>query len=60
MSEQTPWRHMLSAGIRFGIAPCAFWRLSLREWRALNASPSDVLNRAAFEALVAAHPDKSP
>jgi hypothetical protein len=50
---------MLSAGARFGLAPHVFWRLSLREWRALNARVDNALNRAAFEALAAAHPDKS-
>jgi len=59
MSERTPWARMLSAGTRLGIAPGLFWRLSLREWRALNTAPREALNRADFEALAAAHPDKS-
>jgi hypothetical protein len=50
---------MLSASVRIGLTPRAFWRLSLREWRALNARPDNTLNRAAFEALAATHPDKS-
>jgi uncharacterized phage protein (TIGR02216 family) len=59
MSEPTPWTRMLSVGVRLGVSPHAFWRLSLREWRALSVSPDHALNRTAFEALAAAHPDKS-
>jgi len=50
---------MLSVGVRLGLAPHAFWRLSLREWRALNTSPPGTLSRAAFEALAAANPDRT-
>ncbi|MFZ2030042.1 MAG: phage tail assembly chaperone [Vitreimonas sp.] len=58
MSERTPWARMLSLGAQLGLAPHLFWRLSLREWRSLNAPPHQALNRAAFEALAATHPDK--
>lgn len=59
MAERTPWALMLSAGVRLGIAPPIFWRLSLREWRALNARAETSLSRAAFDALAQAHPDKA-
>ncbi len=32
----TPWAAMLRTASRMGIAPAAFWRLSLLEWRALS------------------------
>ncbi len=50
------------AALRFGIAPEAFWRLSLVEWRALTrpADAAPPLTRAEFDALAAAWPDGSP
>ena len=44
---------------RFGIAPHAFWRLSLVEWRALTAAPvaASPLGRADLDALLSAYPD---
>lgn len=55
----TPWPALLRlAALRFGIAPDAFWRLSLVEWRALTDAAPDALTRAAFEALARAHPDR--
>ena len=59
MVERTPWALMLSTGARLGVAPAVFWRLSLCEWRALNARADTSLSRAAFEALALAHPDKA-
>lgn len=54
----TPWPGLLRlAALRFGIAPDAFWRLSLVEWRALVDEPSGALNRAALETLARAWPD---
>ena len=46
------------AAERFGVAPEAFWRLSLPEWRALtqDAAPA-VLPRARLEAMAREHPD---
>ena len=41
-----------------GIAPEAFWRLSLAEWRALTAQESDALSRGDFEALSRRYPDE--
>ncbi len=54
----TPWPELLRlAALRFGLAPDAFWRLSLVEWRALVDAPSGALNRAGLEALARAWPD---
>ena len=30
-----PWRRWLHIAMRLGVAPEAFWRLSVTEWRAL-------------------------
>ena len=52
------WAAMLRAAAGLGVTPEAFWRLSLKEWRALTgreAAPS--LSRDAFEALAARWPD---
>jgi uncharacterized phage protein (TIGR02216 family) len=50
---------MRLAAARFGIAPDAFWRLSVREWRALvgDRSGGGALGRAGLERLMAAWPD---
>ena len=51
--------HLRLAAARFHIAPAAFWRLSVKEWAALTAPPqAAALDRTAFEALMAAHPDR--
>lgn len=57
----TPWPAMLRlAAERLRIAPEAFWRLSLAEWRALTAEDGrEALSRAAFESLLVAHPDRA-
>lgn len=54
-----PWPAMLRlAAERLRIAPEAFWRLSLAEWRALTSDDSPpALGRAAFDDLFARHPD---
>jgi uncharacterized phage protein (TIGR02216 family) len=41
-----------------GIAPEAFWRLSLKEWRALTTAQSEALGRAGFEDLARRIPDE--
>jgi len=59
MTERTPWGALLALGVQLGVAPAAFWRLSLREWRALTTPVnSQILPRGAFEALAAQFPDE--
>lgn len=58
MAEATPWPRLLALSQTFGVAPAAFWRLSLREWRALVSPANDMLTRVAFEALARLHPDE--
>jgi len=54
----TPWPALLRlAATRFGIAPAAFWRLSLMEWRALTEEEPAGLTRKGFDALMSAWPD---
>jgi hypothetical protein len=48
---------MLASAQNCGVAPAAFWRLSLAEWRALIAPPRPALTRAAFETLARLYPD---
>lgn len=54
------WRGALRlAVLRLGLTPESFWRLSLREWRALTEAPAaPVLDRAALDALIARFPDE--
>ncbi|WP_408608601.1 phage tail assembly chaperone [Caulobacter endophyticus] len=56
----TPWGAMLRrAAIEFAAPPQAFWRLSLKEWRALAGAPSaPVLARSGLAALMARFPDE--
>lgn len=60
MRERTPWNAWLRAGLAVGLPPAQFWRLSLKEWRALVA-PSEpaALDRAAFDMLIARYPDQT-
>ena len=51
-----PWGAMLRAALSAGIAPEAFWRLSLREWRWL-AGGGGGMSRGRLAAMIAAHPD---
>jgi uncharacterized phage protein (TIGR02216 family) len=53
----TPWPALLRAALRMGIAPEAFWRLSLAEWRALTGGGGEVLGRGGFEELARRYPD---
>ncbi|MFT3726321.1 MAG: phage tail assembly chaperone [Terricaulis sp.] len=49
---------MICAALQKGVAPAAFWRLSLREWRSLTRSEAGAaIERATFEALAARFPD---
>ena len=54
------WAGMLQAAVRMGVAPEAFWRLSLREWRMLTTAvgTDGPLGRAAFEQMAVQWPDR--
>ena len=55
----TPWRERLVEAGRLGIAPEAFWRLSLTEWRMLvGPAGGEALGRAAFDRLAEGWPDE--
>jgi uncharacterized phage protein (TIGR02216 family) len=53
-----PWRQLLGAAMALGLSPAAFWRLSLREWRALVAPSAPSMTRGGFEALSKRFPDQ--
>ena len=55
----TPWAEMLRTAAALGIAPEAFWRLSLRDWRMLVAAPAGTasLGRAGLERMMEGWPD---
>jgi uncharacterized phage protein (TIGR02216 family) len=49
---------MLRTAAGLGVAPAAFWRLSLKEWRWLTAPAGGPgLGRAALTALMERYPD---
>ena len=53
------WVEPLRLAVRLGVAPEAFWRLSLVEWRALTEAPtSPVLTRSGLADLIARYPDE--
>lgn len=54
--EGIPWGELLTAALRMGLAPAAFWRTSLAEWLLLmaDAKGGETMGRAEFEALVRA------
>lgn len=58
----TPWAEMLRLGLQLGIAPDAFWRLSVREWRMLTDRPDrpggPTMGRETFERLAGDWPDE--
>lgn len=59
MTEPTPWTAWLRVAVALGLGPDAFWRLSLREWRALISPISGaVLTRGQFDALAHQFPDQ--
>lgn len=58
MHEPTPWRAMLATAQAIGVTPRAFWRLSLREWRAIASPAQFGLSRERFDALAETFPDK--
>ena len=50
------WAEALRAGLRMGVTPEQFWRLSLREWRMLTEGAAQpVMGRAEFERLLREH-----
>lgn len=55
----TGWDAALRLAVALQISPEPFWRLSLREWRALTAAPAaPVLTRPSLDALIARFPDE--
>ena len=52
-----PWDEMWRAALRAGIAPAAFWALSLREWRWLSGSAGGGLDGATLRQLMEDYPD---
>lgn len=58
MAEASAWPRLMAAAWRRGLAPAQFWRLSVREWRALMAPADEALSRAAFDALAQRFPDR--
>lgn len=53
------WAGPLRLALSLGVAPEAFWRLSLVEWRALTETPpSPVLTRTGLTDLIARYPDE--
>jgi uncharacterized phage protein (TIGR02216 family) len=57
MSEPTQWMALYAQShVR---SPEAFWRLSLKEWRAIAGQPeAAALDRNAFDVLAARFPDE--
>jgi uncharacterized phage protein (TIGR02216 family) len=58
MAEATPWPRLLAVAQQVGVTPAAFWRLSLKEWRALVAPANETLTRSALDALAQRFPDE--
>lgn len=54
----TPWPQLLRAAAGMGITPDAFWRLSLKEWRALMGGEGEAMSRAVFDDLARRYPDE--
>jgi uncharacterized phage protein (TIGR02216 family) len=53
------WSAPLRLAVSLGLPPEAFWRLSLKEWRALTETPSaPAPSRADLSALIARYPDE--
>ena len=55
----TPWGEMLRLAAAMGVAPEAFWRLSLREWRMLTEVPRGTapMGREGLARLMEGWPD---
>lgn len=58
--DMTPWAEMVRVGMRLGLSPEGFWRLSLREWRMLTAGGPGMtpMGRLDFDRLTEAWPDE--
>jgi uncharacterized phage protein (TIGR02216 family) len=56
MTKPTPWPSLLSLAQQLCVAPADFWRLSIKEWRALVGT-EEVLSRDAFAAMMRRFPD---
>lgn len=58
----TPWTEMVRAAALLGLAPEAFWKLSLREWRMLTERPGapTPMNRGDLDRMTEAWPDRPP
>ncbi len=55
----TDWPGMLRTAMAMGVAPAAFWRLSLMEWRAVTGGGGgEPMTRGGLEALLARFPDE--
>ncbi|PZR32969.1 phage tail assembly chaperone [Caulobacter segnis] len=55
------WAAPLRLALSLGLPPDAFWRLSLKEWRALTEAPAaPAPSRADLSALIARYPDEDP
>jgi len=54
--DAAPWGAWIRAALMVGIEPEAFWRLSLKEWRALFDRES-ALARTDLDALMRRFPD---
>lgn len=56
-----PWRQWLAFAVSsLGLAPDAFWSLTLAEWRALAPRDAGALGRDGLERLIALYPDEIP
>lgn len=55
----TPWGEMLRSAAAMGVAPDAFWRLSLKEWRMLTESSRGLgpMGREGLVRLMEGWPD---
>ena len=52
------WAEMLRAAALMGIAPAQFWKLSLREWRALTPPSGPALPRRQIDLMMKSPPDE--
>jgi uncharacterized phage protein (TIGR02216 family) len=57
MIERTPWARLLAMAQKLCLAPAEFWRLSVREWRALVERHEDALTRELLRELMQRFPD---